>query len=514
VSFLPDVVAVPLLEKMRIRTEDCNPMSDEEVHDFALRADEQIKDPLSYPLAYGRIVGASPVVNQIHFNSIETGFHPYGVPMGGYGSTYQGYQAYPHLQDDPPRRQVHPQLGLPPVPGQVAPAVDPAAAAIRQQLEFQAAVQAEAARQLEIARQQEAATAAEADRQAAAQLLQQQVTQGGASPLVGGYHQDMTTPHAPARQVGRQSIAGRGQPDLHTPERIQEVRDAADSVRRTILSSPYQGNRENGAASSNHDQGHDLNQVMTPGTNQGHDSVGHHYGTRSVSRQKAAATQAAIKQEPLETIQLLAVTLAETVKNSQARGQSRDQSYKRGQVTNGRYTSRERPPSGNGYRSDSRNGGRDRSQSRGRDPRNQRSRDTPDSASRYPSYKRMESKSPRRSSGYQKETSENRNSRSTSRGRTGKVSRPNSGYLRQNYPEMDEGVNCRKGYNPSKEKHCTKCYPTASHHEFLCRNYQLYCEKSCRSCGRGHHVHLECKDRVETFPPKLGENHTGKLAKN
>jgi len=31
---------------------------------------------------------------------------------------------------------------------------------------------------------------------------------------------------------------------------------------------------------------------------------------------------------------------------------------------------------------------------------------------------------------------------------------------------MVDDVNCRKGYNPEKEKHCTKCYPTADHHEF------------------------------------------------
>lgn len=36
-------------------------------------------------------------------------------------------------------------------------------------------------------------------------------------------------------------------------------------------------------------------------------------------------------------------------------------------------------------------------------------------------------------------------------------SRPNSGQLRSHYPEMNEGVNCRMGYDPYREKHCTKC---------------------------------------------------------
>jgi hypothetical protein len=36
----------------------------------------------------------------------------------------------------------------------------------------------------------------------------------------------------------------------------------------------------------------------------------------------------------------------------------------------------------------------------------------------------------------------------------------------------------------------------------------------CMTCGRGHHSHVECKDKVETFPPNVGESHPGKLAKN
>jgi hypothetical protein len=513
VSFLPDMVALPLLEKMRIRTEDCNPMSDEDVYDFALRADEQIKDPLSYPLAYGRVVGASPVVNQIHFNSIETGSHPYGVPMGGYGYPYQAYQAYPQLQDDPPRRQAPPQQVLPPNMGQVAPAANLAAAAAMQRAEAEAALRAQAERRIFYSGWREAEAAREKDRLEAAQQ-QQQVSHADTSPKTGDYQQAMNTPHSSAQQGGRYDLARQGPSDPYTPVRSQEARDNVDLVRRTLLDSPYQVGREDGAGCSKYDQGHDLRRGMTPGENQGQGSKGHPYGTRSVSRSKTAATQVVNQPDPLEAIQLLAVTLAEIQKNTQPRGQSRDQSYKRGQVTNGRYTSRERSASRSGYRPPSRNGGRDRSQSRGRDPRDQRSRDTPDSAGRYPSYKRAESKSPRRASGYQKESSGTRNSRSTSRGRSGKSSRPTSGFLQTNYPAMDEGVNCREGYNPLKEKHCTKCYPTADHHEFLCKTYYMYCAKKCRSCGRGHHIELECKDRVETFPPKVGEPHTGRLAKN
>ena len=79
---------------------------------------------------------------------------------------------------------------------------------------------------------------------------------------------------------------------------------------------------------------------------------------------------------------------------------------------------------------------------------------------------------------------------------------------------MVEGSNCRVGYNPIKEKHCTKCYPATDHHEFMCKNFSYYNPMSCIQCRRGHHFDFECKDRVETFPPSVGESHPGKLAKN
>jgi hypothetical protein len=100
ISFSPDVVAVPLLELIRKRLEDCDPMTDEDIHLMALSADETVKRPLPCPLKYGRIVGSSPVINQIHFNSVNTGFHPYGMPLEGYANPYQAYQAYPQQRDD------------------------------------------------------------------------------------------------------------------------------------------------------------------------------------------------------------------------------------------------------------------------------------------------------------------------------------------------------------------------------------------------------------------------------
>lgn len=489
ISFLPDIVAMPLLEKIRMKIEDCNPMSDEDIYDFAIMADERAKSPLPCPLKYGRQVGASPVLNQIHFNSVETGFHSYGVPMEGYGNPYQAYQAYPLLRDDPPRRQAAPMMGQPHYGGHMAPIVDPAAEAAKRLAEVQEVVRAELARQ-------------------AAAQLQQPVLHADANPRVVDYRQATATP-------GSSTSARQGQADFYTPQRGHEVREInPDSVRRNLTNSPNQSGRDDGAGYSN--QGHDLKQASaSEEVNQGHDSKGHAYGTRSATKLLAAATQADSSRME-DCIQLMATTLAKVVENNQPRGQSRDQSYRRGQVSDGRYTSRERNTGGTSARTPSRNGGRDRSLSRGRDPRasTASNRDSSESASRYQSFRRSDSKSPGRASGYQKESSETRRGRSSSRGRAGETSRANSGMMRMSYPEMESGVNCRTGYNPLKEKHCTKCYPTADHHEFLCKNYKHYCMGKCSACGRGHHWHYECRDRVETFPPKVGDSNSGKLAKN
>jgi hypothetical protein len=81
---------------------------------------------------------------------------------------------------------------------------------------------------------------------------------------------------------------------------------------------------------------------------------------------------------------------------------------------------------------------------------------------------------------------------------------------------MNEGVNCRMGYDPYKEKHCTKCSRAAEeHHEFLCKKYDLYCPKTCTTCYKGNHFPKECRDRVETFPPQVaGESHHRAQSKN
>ena len=192
-SFSPDEVAVPLLNLMRKKMEDCDPMSDEDIHKMALSADETIKRPLHCSLKYGRIVGSSPVVNQIHFNSVNTGFHPYGMPLEGYANPYQAYQAYPQQRDDiliPAAHQVAP----------VAQLANPAAA---------------------MAHANALAAAAEQARQLAAIQLQLQATQAGGSPLAVNHQLGHITPQASAAaNMGAYApIAGQSRGDLVTPER-------------------------------------------------------------------------------------------------------------------------------------------------------------------------------------------------------------------------------------------------------------------------------------------------------
>ena len=181
-------------------------MSDEDIHQMALSADETIKRPLPGPLKYGRQVGASPVINQIHFNSVNTGFQPYGMPLEGYGNPYQAYPAFPQPRDDYVALAVHQQV---PAVHQVAPVVqqlNPAITPAQLQAELQAAVRAEMARQ-----------------HAAAQLQLQ------------------ATRH-----------------DLVTPERSQEVMGASsDPVRRSTTSTPLRQGQECGAGRSKYDQGND-----------------------------------------------------------------------------------------------------------------------------------------------------------------------------------------------------------------------------------------------------------------
>jgi hypothetical protein len=241
----------------------------------------------------------------------------------------------------------------------------------------------------------------------------------------------------------------------------------------------------------------------------------------------------------------------------------KDQSYKRGQVQNGRYSSRDRDRSsgrsleargrseerGRSQRDSSQrrypSKGRDessRGQSRGRYPsqdrRNQTSSDSKSysrsgqdwrspsrqgnrsyrdqsrdrSQSRYGSQSyRTQSRSPprREGSASHSSSSRSRTSRTPSEGRS---SRSSSWDMRKVYSSMKRGENCREDYNPRKQKDCTKC-TNPGHHEFECRKYPEYNPQKCHVCRKCYHFADKCREG-EQFPPNPGESSARELGKN
>jgi len=213
-------------------------------------------------------------------------------------------------------------------------------------------------------------------------------------------------------------------------------------------------------------------------------------------------------------LQLMVSSAIEAALTASPRNKSRDRSSRRGEARDGRYSSRERTRIYSEARPTSRSEARGRPLPSGHDswaPRGTQRYDYSTSCSR-----RRASRSPRRTYGGHQYPSEDSRGRSSSRGARYGPSRPSSGELRAYYPEMDDGVNCRLGYNPYKEKHCTKCSRVAQeHHEFLCRKYDLYCQRICSTCYKGNHFPKECRDRVKAFPPQVaGESHPRTQSKN
>jgi hypothetical protein len=241
----------------------------------------------------------------------------------------------------------------------------------------------------------------------------------------------------------------------------------------------------------------------------------------------------------------------------------KDQSYKRGQVLNGRYSSKDRDkPRGQSQEARGRSEERGRSQrdsSKGRYPprerdqsyrgqsrdrypsqdrRNQTRSDSQSysrsrqdrrspprqenrsyrdqsrdrSQSRYSSQSyRTQSKSPPRRDGSASHSSSSwsRISRTPSVGRS---SRSNSWDMRKLYNLMKRGENCREDYDPRRQKDCTKC-TNSGHHEFECRKYPEYSSQKCQVCRKCHHFSDKCRE-AELFPPNPGESSARELGKN
>ncbi len=103
ISFLPDEIAIPISDRLKIANEKCRPISDQELEAMAYQAEEAYKKPLLFPLKYGRNVGNLPATSMIQFNSIENGagiIPNYGMPVTGIGRLYQTDPPFPPLVDN------------------------------------------------------------------------------------------------------------------------------------------------------------------------------------------------------------------------------------------------------------------------------------------------------------------------------------------------------------------------------------------------------------------------------
>ena len=511
-SFLPDEVSVHLQKEIEDNMRACTPLSDDKIHQMALEADKASKIQFVEPLKFGRLIGS----NQILLNSMDSGYGTYGMPLESYQDPYQAYAAYPALPDQRPNQPLNLQQQMFPPQAHRHLAAANAAQAARRTAAIRAAEQQRQRQAIEAAKQRRLMEAMASEASLQSPETAQAVPEGIARLLL----------RTPDHQAGSQNLGGSpGSPSLNEAADhplMEAIRDLPDSVRRNILDAANKG--EAGNMSGACGTSHDLNMTKViearaeaeshSGSPKGHD---HETGVKTRSQSRGAkASQTAGEQSlySASDLQLMALTMVEAITASKTRDRSKDLSLKRGEVRDGRYSSRERLEKNSQARPDSRNGDRGRplSSSRGSWP----PRDGPrrDSSAGYS--RRSASKSPGRSYGGQKYSSEDRRGRSDSRGVRSGTSRPNSGQLRSHYPEMNEGVNCRMGYDPYREKHCTKCSRSAEeHHEFLCVKYDLYCPKLCSTCHKGNHFPKECRDRVETFPPQVaGESHPRAQSKN
>jgi len=71
ISFLPDEIAIPMSERLKVANEICQPITDAELEAMAYQAEEVYRKPPPFPLKFGRNIGSIPVSAMIQFNSID-----------------------------------------------------------------------------------------------------------------------------------------------------------------------------------------------------------------------------------------------------------------------------------------------------------------------------------------------------------------------------------------------------------------------------------------------------------
>ena len=87
-SFLPDEIALKLLEKNKQAIENCEPLSDDRLEALAFSTESNFRIKPLWPLKFGRVIGSGAACHQIQLNSIEseTSRSPYVNP---YANPYQ-----------------------------------------------------------------------------------------------------------------------------------------------------------------------------------------------------------------------------------------------------------------------------------------------------------------------------------------------------------------------------------------------------------------------------------------
>lgn len=565
VSFLPDELALPLLNKMNRSMEKCSPLSDETILKMANEAEEASRIMPAFDLKFGRHIGAMPAANHIQFNSVLSGNVP---PTNHYGLPPRNPYGDPFANQYPPILPVEDWR-----PAVVENTPPPA--------------QQQAARAATAAQQQKR-TAAKKDNgpQAHSTPAQQSARQPPGTPLRPNEEQEF---HTPLQASNEETIVNSARRNLLT-ESLLETDDLIETL------SGGQANEVTDLTEENPNEG--FTEVVSRKTkrNSTPKNSGSGVQTRTQIAQaiggQVSLSSIGLEKQVTPEVLAMAVTLVEACYDSQkgldgakalaklgAKLAQQDMSYNRGQVQDGRYSSKDRGQSNAGqtregrtssrgrdqsnrdqsrgrdssrYRdqssrgqsrdrypsrdrirsnedrrypsrdrnqqwSDSRSRSKEswnqRSQSRGQDSRSYRDRSNADrsySRDRPQSYRRTESRSPARGNERTSYSNESRPSRSSdSRGRS---SRTSSQEIRSIYKRMDRGVNCRSDYDPSREKSCTKC-TTPGHHEFECDTYYRYTSKKCPACKKGNHFADKCME-VERFPPNPGDGRSMELGKN
>src|SRR5450830_1329097 len=440
-SFLPDQLAGPLAEELKKATELCRPIPDDRLMDLAQKMEDASRVRPLFELKYGRLINSIPAAEYIQFNSMENRSVT-GIPTTfEYGLPYQpNRNPYSTYQPFIPNEDM--MLGPPYAAMQQAPAFQPPAA-----LGVQPQQQMQQMQQMQM------------------QMQMQQQQQ---------MHQ-----HQAARLQQAEQLALANQQQAYMAEQM-----------------PAQLAAGSGSGSNGSEDAETDNQTLQPNP-----ALAGAASTAALRASRALLTRLAKQKQEQQKIgsgQVSAGSIP-VYSDKKIRGGQRSRDNSRS-----RDSDRSRPSD---YRSD-RFRSRDRTdrvQSRERSDRF-RSRDRTDrtqsrerESRTYLQPRRQESQSPRRENSSYLPRGRRQRSASGDRFRD----RNNSVSMRQTYPEMKKGINCRSEYAPDRMKNCSKC-PKSGHHEFSCPSYDRWAPRVCDRCGKYYHFSDQCAE-PELFPPKHNE---------